>query len=389
MKCKEYLLIGLILISLNAYAEKAIFKGRILDRSSNEPIAFANIGIIGTNRGTSSDLQGYFNISLSKGSGVSLIISCIGYQSRVIKAREGQTNDEKLILLHPKIYELEEIIVTSVKIPVLDLLLKATENIPQNYYPQDFSFDIFSSRELRDFENNSPILQEDIVAEGFYKKGYSPRKSAHAGGNSYFKIVHRTINGQEQKYTNYDYGLFTGYGLVILDVIRHKNSPLAKNNLKDFDFRLDSVTSNEYDTIYNVSFVSKKTDYKNSGIMAGKKYQGAMSISLPTYAITRYEGEILLDKNERFTNQRDFIDDPKLYFIVTYSKVGERYVFDYVKSSMLIYDGSNRLKFDQEFLPYNFELDKPRTLAESHLGIDVDSDSNFWKTYKRPARKNY
>jgi len=83
---KVLLLISLLNIFFLKAGEK-IVKGKISD-SNNHPVAFANIGIVGTATGTVADYEGNFIIFLPVGlkQKDSLKISCIGYLSYAISA---------------------------------------------------------------------------------------------------------------------------------------------------------------------------------------------------------------------------------------------------------------------------------------------------------------
>lgn len=92
------------------------FSGRVLDYISAEPVPYANIGIINKNIGTVSNLEGEFFIELSSSfDSDTLFISCIGYerQSHLISSLRNtdEGNDQIVVKLHPKIYELDEVVI--------------------------------------------------------------------------------------------------------------------------------------------------------------------------------------------------------------------------------------------------------------------------------------
>ena len=69
----------LIITSLGLFAQQAILKGRVIDATNNEPLPFVNIVVSGSTLGTTSDLDGNFQlVGLSPGF-VRLQASFIGY----------------------------------------------------------------------------------------------------------------------------------------------------------------------------------------------------------------------------------------------------------------------------------------------------------------------
>ena len=71
-------LIFLLLILISNPLFGQTFSGTVIDSKSNLPIEFVNIGIVGKNIGTTSDIRGNYNISIdSLFDNDSLLFSCI------------------------------------------------------------------------------------------------------------------------------------------------------------------------------------------------------------------------------------------------------------------------------------------------------------------------
>lgn len=80
---KPYIfLLFLILSSLSGYSQEAVIKGRITDAGNNEPVAFANVVVVGTQKGSSSDLNGTFTIKGLEAGYIRLQVSFVGYKSK-------------------------------------------------------------------------------------------------------------------------------------------------------------------------------------------------------------------------------------------------------------------------------------------------------------------
>lgn len=99
--------ISLFLLSIFSVISIAqIYQGEIRDAVTGAPLPYANLGVIGKNKGGISNEQGIFNIDLN---GVaesdSLMISYIGYQSKVFLVKEFDFSNS-LIKLSPNAYEL-------------------------------------------------------------------------------------------------------------------------------------------------------------------------------------------------------------------------------------------------------------------------------------------
>lgn len=105
---KAYLIFFLITTSL--YSQRIIFKGKLLDASTKEPVVYANISFLKTEKGISSNEDGTFIMYLDKYflSG-KVHISCLNYKDTIVSASVLQNST---FYLEPKSEILDEIILT-------------------------------------------------------------------------------------------------------------------------------------------------------------------------------------------------------------------------------------------------------------------------------------
>ena len=98
----------------------------MIDIESGQPIPFGNIGIIGENIGTVSDVAGFFKLELnSKFDKDTLCISCIGYENSkylISNFKDNIENDDRVkIELSPKTYQLDEVIIQPINTKIYTL----------------------------------------------------------------------------------------------------------------------------------------------------------------------------------------------------------------------------------------------------------------------------
>jgi hypothetical protein len=103
----------LIFIFLNFYivAYNQVIKGTILDRKTDSTICIASIYINGTFVGTLSDLNGNFELDISKNGSRPITISSIGYNS--VTLTDFSTDKPLLVYMTPKVYEVKEVVISS------------------------------------------------------------------------------------------------------------------------------------------------------------------------------------------------------------------------------------------------------------------------------------
>ena len=84
------LIIVILFISINTFGqEKAFIFGNITNKDKN-PIELVNVSVFGYSGGTTTDKNGYYELTIPANKNISLQISCVGYKTESLS-----------ILLHP------------------------------------------------------------------------------------------------------------------------------------------------------------------------------------------------------------------------------------------------------------------------------------------------
>ncbi len=82
--------------TLPAYSQEREITGRVTAQGTNEPLANANILIQGTTRGTTSDYDGNFRLTIPA-AGATLVVSYIGYATQEIVVTDQTTVNVALV----------------------------------------------------------------------------------------------------------------------------------------------------------------------------------------------------------------------------------------------------------------------------------------------------
>ncbi|MCB2221980.1 MAG: TonB-dependent receptor [Bacteroidetes bacterium] len=83
-------------------------RGRVLDRTTSEPLPYVNIQNAFSDAGTASDENGYFKMAFTS----RLRLSTLGYEDQIIKVNEGQTFIR--VFLQPSSIQLQEVVVSAI-----------------------------------------------------------------------------------------------------------------------------------------------------------------------------------------------------------------------------------------------------------------------------------
>ncbi len=116
----------LICFSFSVNAQQFIIQGRVSDKTTNQPLSFANIRIINANIGSAANTTGKYEIKITPGT-YKLIASYIGYYSDTLEVNVYQNIlDVNFNLLQTKV-DLQEIVVKPGVNPAMEIIRKAIE----------------------------------------------------------------------------------------------------------------------------------------------------------------------------------------------------------------------------------------------------------------------
>ena len=92
----------------------SLIRGQVIDGNNQLPLSQANISVVNTEMGTTTDENGEFLIEISDGGYYSILVTYIGYEPKVstdIWVRPN-ANDFQQITLYPSVIEMDNVVVT-------------------------------------------------------------------------------------------------------------------------------------------------------------------------------------------------------------------------------------------------------------------------------------
>lgn len=104
---KCLLLLLPVLLTMTAWAQERQVTGTVTSAEDNLPIPGVNVVVEGTTRGTATDVDGNFNLTLAEGEN-SLVFSFVGFKNEVVDVANRSTID---VVLEPDVTSLEEVVV--------------------------------------------------------------------------------------------------------------------------------------------------------------------------------------------------------------------------------------------------------------------------------------
>ncbi|MEF8809585.1 MAG: DUF5686 family protein [Bacteroidales bacterium] len=404
---KSYLIILCFLSVHISFGQRINIEGKVIDANDREPLAFVNVLYGEPPKGTTSDIDGKFQIEIPS-SVQSVKFSYLGYHSKTVSLESLRKSSMSTIALKSKSFALDEVVVKPGTNPAVQVIQKVYKN-REEHNPENmdafsyrsynkFVFTIDSSRidectpekssgdtmaidtttvdstdiKLRRFMDKQHILLMESVSERKYlSPGYSNEQvlASRVSGFSDPSLVF--LATQIQSFSFYDNFISLGDKSYI--------NPISKNSARRYLFLTEDTLYHEpHDTTVIISFRPRKN--KN---FDGLK--GMLHVNTCDYSLTRVIAEPVYSSGNftiKIQQKYDRIGGERWFPTQLNTRIGVKEVF--VSSSTrdyhLVGDGRSYIRD----IYMNPPLDKSDF---DNTGISVPSSAyerseEFWKRYR-------
>ncbi|MEO7992448.1 MAG: carboxypeptidase-like regulatory domain-containing protein [Chryseolinea sp.] len=285
-------LIFFLMFSSTAFCQQ-LLEGTIIDKETGKPVPFASVGIVGTSKGTSSNLNGQFSISIN--GPVQLQITSIGYESLKVYSIEVTSQ----ILLKPIVTTLDNIVIFDKPINAKKIVKKAFANISKNYNDEPFLQNFFYRHYCKDDGAYGRLIEASV--EVWKNKGYKLQQKS-AGEKEEIRVtqLRRSLDKTElaQGHEPISVGNILQADLVGYqepEKSEHMSFYATVSNLKadleSYTFTFNGITYYDGQEVYEINYIYK-TD---SVLTTSGKYRiraqanGSLFITTDSYAFIKTE----------------------------------------------------------------------------------------------------
>lgn len=248
-------------------AQQFTIRGKVVDKTTNQAIPYSNIRVANTNYGTSSTIDGNFQIQLTKGN-YKLIFSNIGYVSDTISIRLNE-NKNLTIELEPTPINLNEVTVFPGENPALEIIRRVIEaKHERNDKIESYVFRAYTKGIIKTTEYfNSSGSSVGIEVGG---KSGDTSKLKITGiieneSKGYFKKPNlykdEIVARKQSSNTPSSINIFTGGRLIqnfYSDDIRFFNrpllSPIADEAIEYYDYFIEDTLAMDKHNVFKINF---------------------------------------------------------------------------------------------------------------------------------------
>lgn len=281
-----------VLLSVSTFGQQLV-EGTIIDKETGKPVPFASIGIVGSSKGTSSNIEGQFSISVLEP--FSLKITCIGYETLVISS----VSEASLIELKPKVTELTAIVILDKTVNARRVMRKAFANIPKNYSTQPFLQKFFYRHYCKDDNAYGRLIEAAV--DVWKNDGYRSVQQA-AGEKEAIRIsqLRRSLDKTEMAQGHEPISVAN---ILQADLVGYQSPAKAEylsfysevSNLRTdfdkYDFSCSGITYYDGLEVYEIDYEHKKDSVLTTAgnYLQRPQAHGTLYITTDTFAFIKTE----------------------------------------------------------------------------------------------------
>lgn len=374
-----------LLLLFTGLLSLAQIKGKITDTEGNS-IPFVSVLVEDTYIGTSSNIDGIYQLDVKEKATYRLVFRSLGYKTQIVAVQVDHFPFTKDIVLENESYIVEEITITSKENLGLEIIKKAIKNKKINSEKTDkFTADFYSKGmfKVKDipkkFMGQKVDLEElefglDSTRSGIlYLSETISNITVEKPNKIKERILASKVSGNDNGFSyntaeGTDFDFYNNY----VDFGARMISPLADNALQYYKFQLDNTFYDENDNMISKIRVTPKRDKEPT-------FEGYIYITEDTYAIYGVEFDI-----KGYRMNQPFLDNLTLTQTYGYNKQNGKWTknlqtIDFVAG---IFGMTFNGKFTHVFSNYVFvdEFVK-KTFTREIVSFEKDAnkkDNSYW-----------
>lgn len=245
--------------------EPRSLSGTVRDAQTKEPLSAANVRVLGTSRGTITNSNGQYTLTLQGGE-YHILFTMLGYGPDTVQVRLDRDTRQD-VLLEPSAIILPEVLVTS-EDPAVEIIRRAIAN-KQRWIDRLHSYEMHAFTRQTIYRDTSVAGINESFTTGYWQQGDTlreivtqRRQTANIPNTFNFASVGRILNFSDEEIT------FVGYRFV---------GPTARNALEYYDYKLLRTRSNRGQDIYEIQMVPRSRTVP--------LFEGTVSIAGGSYAL--------------------------------------------------------------------------------------------------------
>lgn len=286
MRCVAILLLMPLFLTFSTLSaqendtHKFTITGQVIQVSEAEPVAFANVGVIGTYLGTATTAEGIFSMAIdSMFIEYDVMVSAIGYESKKVALRT--LIETPKVMLEPTSYEISTVNVEAKSAILFGQLRKAVQHIEENYATNAFNYD-FKLHTTITSDNN--VVDKQTIGFLYDATGYLRENYAKGYDHVNYKFRYSHQNTER---IPFDGGLTVMDDMLMGDVVRFSGNVLDTAHFKDYQLSLVRMTNFNNDSVYVIAYKNIAPTVSTTRVAHITSYEGEIYVRSTDFAVVR------------------------------------------------------------------------------------------------------
>ena len=277
-----FIMMGFFLVAKAQEDGKMVLTGTVVDSQTNEPVAFANLGLLGTVAGVASDMDGNFELRIPDKYAIHVVrVSAVGYASVEYKAYELRDKPGMVIKLRPVSYGIGEVDVYGQLLVYKKMLSNVVSHIHDNYISKPYNYEGYF-KYVTDGPEGEKTKEATVTV--YDAKGYD-----RTDPETTFKEVNYKFN--EVRRSTPQISVFDGLtcldDILTADVVRNTRNVLDIVNSRDYKLKSKGRMLYEGDSVQVISYTLEKPSLSTTGTSSVTAYSGEIYINLRDFAVLK------------------------------------------------------------------------------------------------------
>lgn len=376
-----FIMMGFFLVAKAQEDGKMVLTGTVVDSQTNEPVAFANLGLLGTVAGVASDMDGNFELRIPDKYAIHVVrVSAVGYASVEYKAYELRDKPGMVIKLRPVSYGIGEVDVYGQLLVYKKMLSNVVSHIHDNYISKPYNYEGYF-KYVTDGPEGEKMKEATVTV--YDAKGYD-----RTDPETTFKEVNYKFN--EVRRSTPQISVFDGLtcldDILTADVVRNTRNVLDIVNSRDYKLKSKGRMLYEGDSVQVISYTLEKPSLSTTGTSSVTAYSGEIYINLRDFAVL---------KNVVNISSRDFNSlgrqlvaigekskaDVTTQIVTTYKKLKSVYFLSGVTINYSYEEEGEEVRGDMEFVTTRVNMDAPEAIEGRTYYENIVENEAFWNSY--------
>lgn len=358
---------------------KITIQGSVTDGKTGEPVAFANIGLLGTVAGVASDVDGNYTLTVpDKYATHVLRVSAVGYAPFEIKVYEAK--DRSKIQLRPVTYGIGAVDVYGQLLVYKKMLQNVVSNIGKNYIPVPYNYEGYFKYTVS--VNGAEKTKEAIVniydSEGYHRSDVA---STFRELNYTFNQVRRSEGAASvwDKLTYFD-------DILTADIVRNPRNVLDIQNARDYKLKSKGKLLYEGDSVQVIAYEAPAPSLSTTGDASVTRYNGEIYINQKDFGVLKNVTHItskdfsILGRNLMPIGETSK-GEVKMTITTTYKKLRSVYFLSGVEIRYEYNQGAEEVKGEMQYLTTRVNLKTPTPVEGRLYYENLKANENFWNRY--------